>query len=135
MKFSRILALLSVTLIIALPAAAQDASDDLGENPFEGMSREQRREAFDKLSEAERDQIRERIRNKPGGMRTMTPEQREQMRRRFESMTPEQRDQFRDRMQKRRESMTPDQREQMRERQGSQGQRDSRNRGGKRGDI
>ncbi len=62
----------------------------------------------------------------PGGRRTMTPEQREEMRKRFESMTPEQREQMQQRFQR----GGGQGQGQGRQRQG--GQRDQQGQGGER---
>lgn len=99
-NFPKIISLAAL-LAMAVPAFAQEAGDELGQNPFEGMTQEQRREAYGNMSDAERKQIREQIRNNPDRMRkrmeSMSPEQREKARKRFESMTPEQRQQMRER--------------------------------------
>lgn len=124
-KFLKFISLTAL-LTMAVPVFSQEVADELGQNPFEGMTQEQRREAYDNMSDAEREQIREQLRNNPDGIRkrleSMTPEQRENMRRRFDSLSPEQRQEARERF----ESMTPEQREQLRERFESHGGRGQR---------
>jgi hypothetical protein len=77
-----------------------------------------------KMSREEREQMRKRF-------ESMSPEQRQQMRQRAESMTPEERQQMRQRA----ESMTPEERQQMRERRKSGGERGQRGRGDKQQEI
>jgi len=95
-----------------LPHSAQSQESDEGATPEQRpeMTREERRAAWEKLSEEEKQAKREQMRAR-----------REQMRAKWESMTPEEREAKRAEMRKRMESMTPEQREAMRQRRGQRG--------------
>lgn len=93
---------LCAAMLLAVPAMAQEPSDDTLQGDRGNTTREQRREAWNNMSDAERDQVREKMRNNPQArerIKSMTPEQRDAMRERFQSMTPEQREQMRQRHQ------------------------------------
>jgi len=115
-KSSRIL-ITSLLSLALLPFAAYSQESDDGAAPDKRpeITREERRAAWENLSDEEKEAKREQMRAR-----------REEMRARWENMTPEEREAKRAEMRKRMESMTPEQREQMRKRMGQHG-----NRGGK----
>lgn len=120
-KTVRILAV-SVLAIALLPFAAYSQESDEGATPEKrpDMTREERRAAWQNLSEEEKAAKREQMRAR-----------REEMRAKWESMTPEEREAKRAEMRKRMESMTPEEREAMRQRREQRGQHG--NRGAKHG--
>jgi hypothetical protein len=97
-------AVLSVAL---LPVAAYSQEDDGGltREKLSEMTPEERREAWENLSDEDKQAMREQMRAR-----------REQRRAEWEAMTPEEREAKREEMRKRMESMTPEQREAMRNR-------------------
>lgn len=107
--------LLSLTL---LPFSAYSGESEPGAEPEKRheMTREERRAAWEGLSEEEKQAKREQLRAK-----------REQRRAEWEAMTPEERDAKREERRKRMESMTPEEREAMKQRRRHHGRR-----GGKR---
>lgn len=90
----------SMTLLAAAcgPALGQD-DDDAGE--WQDMTPDERREAWEGMSEEERDAVRERMRRRREELRSMTPEEREKLReeyrRRFEALPPEEQEAIRER--------------------------------------
>ncbi len=121
----RILAV-SILSLALLPFVANADENKVGasrENHPE-MTREERRAAWDNLSDEEKQAKREQKRAK-----------RDQMRAEWDAMTPEERDARRAERKKRMESMTPEQREAMKKRHKNRGQRGGghKNRGDKKG--
>lgn len=106
--------LVSMLSVALLPFAAQSEQSDEGAAPEKrpGTTHEERRAAWENLSEEEKQAKREQMRAR-----------REEMRARWEDMTPEERETKRAEMRKSMESMTPEQREAIRRRRGHHGQR------------
>jgi hypothetical protein len=110
-KPSRIL-LVSMLSLALLPFAAYAGENDDGATSAKRpeMTREERRAAWEKLSDEEKEVKREQMRAR-----------REEMRARWENATPEEREEMRAEIRKRMESMTPEQREAMRKRRAHRG--------------
>ena len=113
-KTVEILAVSMLSLVL-LPFAAYSDENDEGAAPEKRpqMTREERRAAWEGLSEEEKQAKREQMRGK-----------REQKRAEWEAMTPEERDAKRAEMHRRYEAMTPEQQEavkQRRQQRGKQG--------------
>ena len=108
----------SLLSLMLLPFAANSEDNEQGASSKQRteMAREERRAAWDGLSEEEKQAKREQMRAK-----------REQKRAEWESMTPEQREAKRAEMREKWDSMTPEQQEAMKQRRQQRGQR-----GGKR---
>ena len=121
----RILAVSILSLTLLPFVAHADAHKDGAsrENRPE-MTREERRAAWESLSDEEKQAKREQMRAK-----------RDQRRAEWDAMTPEERDARRAERNKRMESMTPEQREAMKKRHKNRGQRGGidKNRGEKKG--
>ena len=121
----RILAVSMMSLVL-LPFIAHAGENEDGASPENRpeMTREDRRAAWENLSDEEKQAKREQKRAK-----------RDQMRAEWDAMTPEERDARRAERKKRMESMTPEQREAMKKRHKNRGQRGGghKNRGDKKG--
>lgn len=107
MKNSSSLLITSLLSLTLLPFAAQAHETDEGASTEKRpeMTREERRAAWESMSEEEKQAKREQMRAK-----------REQRRAEWEAMTPEEREAKREEMRKRMESMTPEEREAMKQR-------------------
>ncbi len=119
----RILAVSIISLVL-LPFIAHADENEDGASPENRpeMTREDRRAAWENLSDEEKQAKRAEMQAK-----------RDQKRAEWDAMTPEERDAKRAERKKRMESMTPEQREAMKERRRNHGDRGGRhqNRGGK----
>ncbi len=109
----------SLLSLLLLPFAANSEENDPGARSAERseMTREERRAAWEGLSEEEKQAKRDRMRAK-----------REQMRAEREAMTPEQREAKRAEMRKKWEAMTPEQRDAIKQRRQQRGQHGGRKR-------
>ncbi len=109
----RILAI-SILSLALLPFVAHADENEDGASPENRpeMTREERRAAWENLSEEEKQAKREQMRAR-----------RDQRRAEWDALTPEERDAKRAEMKKRMESMTPEQREAMKKRRMNRGQR------------
>ena len=109
----RILAI-SILSLALLPFVAHADENEDGASPVNRpeMTREERRAAWENLSEEEKQAKREQMRAR-----------RDQRRAEWDALTPEERDAKRAEMKKRMESMTPEQREAMKIRRMNRGQR------------
>lgn len=104
-KSARILAVSALSLsLFPFAGLAQESDDGASSEKRPDMTREERRAAWENLSEEEKQAKREEWRAK-----------REQRRAEWEAMTPEEREAKRAEMRQRLESMTPEQREAMKE--------------------
>lgn len=102
-------AVLFLSLVFSVPALAQEEpvpDDETGPPSMRGMSPEQRRAAFEALSEDDKEIVRKRRR-----------EARAQQRAEWEAMTPEEREVRRAEVQKKAAELTPEQRAAVREMQ------------------
>ena len=119
----RILAV-SIMSLILLPLIAHAHENEDGASPENRpeMTREDRRAAWDNLSDEEKQAKREQMQSR-----------RDQRRAEWDAMTPEERDAKRAERKKRMESMTPEQRKAMKKRRRNHGDRGGRhkNHGGK----
>lgn len=100
-------AVLAALALVVMPMpvySAEEGEADAAEKRAH-MTPEERRAAWETLSDEEKQAIREKMRDR-----------REQRRAEWEAMTPEEREAKREEMRKRMESMTPEQREAMRKR-------------------
>ena len=111
-------AMLSLALM-PFAAFSQEGDDGAASEKRPEITREERRAAWDNLSEEEKQAKRDQLRSR-----------REEMRAKWESMTPEEREAKKADMQKRMESMTPEQREAMQQRRQQGGKH--KGQGGKR---
>lgn len=102
----------SLLSLLLLPYVANSEEGDQGASPEQrgDMSREERKAAWDALSEEEKQARRDQARAK-----------REQRRAEWEAMTPEQQEAKRAEMQKKWDAMTPEQQEAMKERRKQRG--------------
>ena len=109
----RILAVSMLSLAL-LPFVAHSDEGDDGASPEKRpeMTREERRTAWQSLSEEEKQAKREKMRAK-----------REQRRAEWEALSPEEREAKRAEMRRRMEAMTPEEREAMKQRRRHRGQR------------
>lgn len=105
--------LFSMLILVLLPVAAHsdEGDDGASSDSRSEMTREERRAAWESLSEEEKQAKRERMRAK-----------REQRRAEWEALSPEERDVKRAEMKKRMEAMTPEEREAMKQRRQRRGQ-------------
>jgi Spy/CpxP family protein refolding chaperone len=120
-KTAKILVISMLSLaLIPLGASSQDSDEGVAPDKRPEMTNEERRAAWDNLSDEEKQARREQVRSR-----------REEMRAKWESMTPEEREAKRAERQKRMESMTPEQREAMQQRRQQRGQSGGKRQGGK----
>lgn len=110
-------AMLSLALM-PFAAISQEGDDGAASEKRPEITREERRAAWDNLSEEEKQAKRDQLRSR-----------REEMRAKWESMTPEEREAKKADMQKRMESMTPEQREAMQQRRQQRGQQGGKHKG------
>ena len=95
----------AASLFALMSASGYALSDEVEDDELSEMTREERREAWEDMSEEEhnaiREQMRERARVRREEYEAMTPEERaarrEEMRERFEGMSPEERQAMRER--------------------------------------
>ena len=114
-----VISMLSLALI-PLSASSQDSDEGATPDKRPEMTNEERRAAWDNLSDEEKQARREQMRSR-----------REEMRAKWETMTPEERAAMRAERQKRIDSMTPEQREAMQQRRQQRGQSGGKRQGGK----
>ncbi len=120
-KTAKILVISMLSLaLIPLGASSQDSDEGAMPDKRPEMTNEERRAAWDNLSDEEKQARREQMRSR-----------REEMRAKWESMTPEEREAKRVERQKRIDSMTPEQREAMQQRRQQRGQSGGKRQGGK----
>jgi len=120
-KTAKILVISMLSLaLIPLGASSQDSDEGATADKRPEMTNEERRAAWDNLSDEEKQVRREQMRSR-----------REEMRAKWESMTPEEREAMRAERQKRIDSMTPEQREAMQQRRQQRGQSGGKRQGGK----
>lgn len=112
MKKSAKILITSLLSLLLLPYVANSEEVDQGASPEQRgeMSREERKAAWDALSEEEKQAKRDQARAK-----------RKQQRAEWEALTPEQQEAKRAEMQKKWDAMTPEQQEAMKERRKQRG--------------
>ncbi len=123
-KSVKIFAVSMLTLsLMPFPAHADESDEGASSEKRHEMTREERRAAWEGLSEEEKQAKREQMRAK-----------REQRRAEWEAMTPEEREAKRAEMRRRMEAMTPEEREAMKQRRQQRGQHGNKgeHHGGKR---